>query len=68
MIKRILVALGGTEYATAATSHAVELAKAHGAELTGVSVLDQERLTATGPVPLGGGHYARSTRSPPAPR
>ncbi len=58
MIKRILVGLGGTEYATTATNHAVALAMAHDAELTGVSVLDERRLTALGPVPLGGGHYA----------
>jgi nucleotide-binding universal stress UspA family protein len=58
MIKRILVGLGGTEYATTATNHAVALALAHNAELTGVSVLDEVRLTATGPVPLGGSHYA----------
>lgn len=58
MIKRILVGLGGTEYATSATNHAVALALAHDAQLTGVSVLDEGRLTATGPVPIGGGHYA----------
>lgn len=59
MIKRILVGLGGTEYTTTAINHAVALAMAHNTELTGVSVLDEERLVATGPVPIGGGRYAR---------
>lgn len=58
MIKRILIGLGGTEYGTTAINHAVALAMAHNAELTGVSVLDEGRLIATGPVPIGGGHYA----------
>lgn len=59
MLKRILVGLGGTEYATAAINQATALALAHDAEVTGVSILDVAQLTAVGPVPLGGGHYAR---------
>jgi nucleotide-binding universal stress UspA family protein len=59
MLKRILVGLGGTEYSVAAIDQAVSLALAHQAELTGVSVIDEARLTAVGPVPLGGGEYAR---------
>lgn len=58
MIKRILVGLGGTEYAVTATNYALALAMEHDAELTGVSVLDEVRLTATGPAPIGAGHYA----------
>lgn len=59
MLKRILVGLGGSDYATSATNQAVALALAHDAEVTGVSILDERRLTATGPVSIGGGHYAQ---------
>jgi nucleotide-binding universal stress UspA family protein len=58
MLKRILVGLGGTDYATTAINQAIALAVAHKAEVTGVSVLDEARLASVGPVPLGGGHYA----------
>lgn len=59
MIKRILVGLGGTDYTRSAVHHAVALALAHDAELTGVCVLDESRLTRVGPVPLGAGTYAK---------
>jgi len=59
MIKRILVGLGGTEYTVSAINQAVALAMANDAEVTGVSVVDESRLSSVGPVPLGGGHYAR---------
>jgi nucleotide-binding universal stress UspA family protein len=59
MIKRILVGLGGTEYTVSGINQAVALAMANDAEVTGVSVLDASRLSSVGPVPLGGGHYAR---------
>lgn len=59
MLKRLLVGLGGTEYTTTAINQAVALAMAHGAEVTGVSILDRERLKYVGPVPMGGAHYAR---------
>ncbi len=39
MIRRILVGLGGSPLCGAATSHAVELAAAHGAELTAVTLM-----------------------------
>jgi nucleotide-binding universal stress UspA family protein len=53
MIKRILVGLAGTPYRSAALYHAIELAKAHGAELTGVTVVDVQRLSSIGPAPIG---------------
>ncbi len=31
---------------------------AHDAEVTGVGIIDEGRLTYSGPVPIGGGHYA----------
>lgn len=58
MLKRILLGLGGTEYTVSAINQAVALAMAHDAELTGVSIIDEGRLTYSGPVPIGGGHYA----------
>jgi nucleotide-binding universal stress UspA family protein len=59
MIRRILVGLGGSEYTTSAVRHAVQLAAAHDAEITGISVIDENRLTYSGPVPLGGAAFAR---------
>ena len=44
MIKRILVGLAGTTFTPAAIQRAVALAKAHAAEVTGVTVLDPHRL------------------------
>jgi nucleotide-binding universal stress UspA family protein len=58
MLKRILLGLGGTDYTVAAINQAVALAMANDAEVTGVSILDKERLSDAGPVPLGGGQYA----------
>jgi nucleotide-binding universal stress UspA family protein len=60
MIKRILVALSGTPCTTSAIRHAVELAREHNAELTGVTILDPEKLLDVGPVPLGGGAAANA--------
>ncbi len=58
MLKRILVGLGGTEYTVSAINQAVAMAMANDAEVTGVSIIDEGRLTYSGPVPVGGGHYA----------
>lgn len=62
MIKRILVGLGGTSYTPFAIARAVELAQAHQAELTGVTVVDVQRLKRVGPVPLGASASARELR------
>jgi nucleotide-binding universal stress UspA family protein len=43
-LKRILVGLGGTSFTAVAVKDAAELAEAHGAHLTGVTVLDLEGL------------------------
>jgi nucleotide-binding universal stress UspA family protein len=58
MIKRILVALSGTPYTPSAIRHALELAQAHDAEVTGVTIVDMKALADTGPVPLGGASAA----------
>jgi nucleotide-binding universal stress UspA family protein len=62
MVKRILVGLGGTSCTPVAIRRGVELAVAHQAQLTGVTVIDKERLEDVGPVPLGGGEAARELR------
>lgn len=62
MIKRILVGLGGTPYTPFAIARAIELAQEHGAELTGVTVVDVRRLKRVGPVPLGASASARELR------
>ncbi len=61
-MKRILVGLGGTDYTPAAIRWAVELAEAHEASLTGITVIDMARLEDVGPVPLGGSGAADQLR------
>lgn len=47
MIKRILVGLAGTTSTFAAIQHAIVLAQVHDAEVTGVTVLDFDRVRVT---------------------
>jgi nucleotide-binding universal stress UspA family protein len=58
MVKRILVALSGTRYTDAAITYALELAHAHGAEITGVTDVDSARIADVGPVPIEAGAAA----------
>ena len=60
MLKRILVALSGTPFTPVAVRRAVQLAQKHGAHVTGVTVVDLERLKDVGPVPLGGASMAKN--------
>ena len=62
MIKRILIGLGGTPFTDVAIERSVELAKIHGALITGVTVVDIKQLRQVGPVPPGGGIYAEKLR------
>jgi len=62
MIKRILVGLGSLVYAHTATAKAIELAKSHDAELTGVTLFDTGRLDHTGAVPIGAGQLAKELK------
>jgi nucleotide-binding universal stress UspA family protein len=62
MIKRILVGLGGTPFTTVATKIATELGDLHQAQLTGVTVVDTNKLDKVGPVPAGGAVYAQRMR------
>jgi nucleotide-binding universal stress UspA family protein len=62
VIKRILIGIGGTPFTAVAIRRAVELGKAHGAQVTAVTVVDETRLYQVGPVPLGGAAAASSLR------
>ena len=62
MIRRILVGLSNLEHAESATKTAIGLARIHQAALTGMTVLDVNRLGATGPVPIGAGEAASELR------
>ena len=53
MIKRIIVGLSGSPYTPSAIEHAIDLAKRHGAELTGVTIIDETKLADVGPIPMG---------------
>ncbi len=59
MLKKILVGLGSLDFARSATAKAIELAKSHGAELTGVTLFDVEQLDDTGPIPIGAAQLAK---------
>ncbi len=63
MIRRILVGLGDQTYASAATLMAIDIARAQRSSLTGLCILDRERIGATGPVPVGGGSAAADLRA-----
>lgn len=58
MIKRILVGLGGTPYTQSEVKHAIELARIHKAEITAVTIVDLQRISNVGPVPMGAGAAA----------
>lgn len=62
MIKRLLVGVAGTPALPAKIRCTVDLAKLHGAEISILSVVDVERLSSLGPVPLGAGKYAQDMR------
>lgn len=62
MVKRILVGLAGTPYTEAAVRRAIELARRHGAEVTGVTVVDVQRLCNVGSVPIGADGAAEELR------
>jgi len=62
MIKRILLGIGGTPFTSVAIQRAVELCRLHGAQLTAVTVVDEQRLGRVGPVPAGAGAAAVELR------
>ena len=62
MIKRILLGIGGTPFTSVAIQRAVELCKIHDAQLTAVTVVDEQRLSQVGAVPAGAGSAAVELR------
>ncbi|NOY44271.1 MAG: universal stress protein [Deltaproteobacteria bacterium] len=63
MIRRILVVLAGTRFTPSAIRIALDLARRHGAELTGLAVLDRRKLDSVGPVPAGASAHAERLRA-----
>ncbi|TWT88659.1 Universal stress protein family protein [Pseudobythopirellula maris] len=62
MIGRILLGIGGTDCAESSIHTAVDLARRHDAELTGVTLLGVKQLMNVGPVPIGAGGFAADLR------
>jgi nucleotide-binding universal stress UspA family protein len=62
MIRTILLGLGGTPFTNVAIERAVELARLHNAIITGVTVVNPDDYEKIGPVPVGGGAYAKRMR------
>ena len=61
-MKRILLGLGGTPSADAKIKHAIDLAKRHEAEITGVTIVDASEIAKVGSIPIGGGPAANKLR------
>jgi nucleotide-binding universal stress UspA family protein len=60
MIKNILVALDGSRFSECATRHAIDLAKIHGATVTGTGIIDVAGIERDSIyVPLGGSYYKK---------
>ncbi len=57
MLKRILVVLDGSKASSVAKRYAIKIAKAIGAELTGVGIIDLPWITASQAEPLGGAAF-----------
>lgn len=62
MLKRILVALTDTPGGHTAIRYAIELAQAHGAKLTGVTLMDPQKTRNVGSVPVGAGAAAKEMK------
>lgn len=62
MIKRVLLGIGGTPFTSVAIQRAVELCRLHEAQLTAVTVVDEQRLTRVGSVPAGAAGAAAELR------
>lgn len=60
--ERVVLGLAHGPGAEAAIEHAIELAKVHHVELTGLAIIDTKTLENVGPVPMGGNHYAAQLR------
>ena len=61
-IKRIMVALGGSEYMNLAMREAAVIAKRHTGKVYGLVVLDEDLVNPNQPIPVGGGAAAKELR------
>jgi nucleotide-binding universal stress UspA family protein len=59
VIRRLLVAMDGSEHGEAAASLALEWARRFGAGLVALGILDEPTIRGAEPVPLGGAAYKR---------
>jgi len=57
MIRRIVVALDGSEFSRSATQLAIRWARRYGAQLVGLGIVDEPRIIAGEAVPLGATAY-----------
>jgi nucleotide-binding universal stress UspA family protein len=62
VVKRILVTLDDSPFTDVAVRHSIELGKIHNAEVTGIAIIHVKKLENVGPVPIGGGYYAKKLR------
>lgn len=63
MIKRILVVVDGTPYSNAATQYAIELAKTHAAQVTGIVAISDDAVErGAHSMGIGASYYARKLR------
>ena len=65
MIKRILIALGGTPYSEVAVRRGIELASAHGATVVGVTILNDDHWSAGSHSMMSGSEVARVAEAQP---
>jgi nucleotide-binding universal stress UspA family protein len=62
-LKRVIVALGGSEYMDAAVSEACHIAARNGAEIVGIAVMDETLVDPAEPSPMGAGSAAADLRA-----
>ncbi len=62
MVKKILMTLDSSPFTQAALGHAIELGRVHKAEVTGMAIVNRQRLANVGPIPIGGNSYAKNLR------
>jgi nucleotide-binding universal stress UspA family protein len=62
MLKRILVALTGTPGGVTAVQLAIDLARAHEARLTGITLVNPRKIRNVGSIPIGAGAAAKELR------
>jgi nucleotide-binding universal stress UspA family protein len=61
-LKRLIVALGGSEYMESAVAEACQIARRNDAEIVGVAVMDETLVDPVEPAPIGGGAAAADLR------